>query len=192
MKKGHVKRKIRALYRQKIILGFVILLLIQLALVLVSRLVLDDNEDALNYGDAVSATVTVEKVKTVSILKFTTKYRHSPRSYLCFYSNGKEYAIEKINKNEKISDLEDVIHVGDKFDVISVEGYLPQEGDVNFVVDIRDENEVYRSLDDLINKRLRNFSPAVRIAFWIGVEVFYALIVTIYIWINSNMLYFSK
>ena len=88
--------------------------------------------------------------------------------------------------------MEDVIHVGDKFDVISVEGYLPQEGDVNFVVDIRDENEVYRSLDDLINKRLRNFSPAVRIAFWIGVEVFYALIVTIYIWINSDMLDFRK
>ncbi len=40
MKKGHVKRKIRALYRQKIILGFVILLLIQLALVLVSSSVI--------------------------------------------------------------------------------------------------------------------------------------------------------
>lgn len=181
---------IRALYRQKIILGFVILLLIQLALVLVSRLVLDDNVDALNYGDAVSATVTVEKVKTVREYIFFS--RHSIKTYLCFYSNGKEYAIEKVKKNEKISDLEDVIHVGDKFDVISVEGYLPQEGDVNFVVDIRDENEVYRSLDDLIERKQKNLSPAFRIAFWIGVEAFYAFIVAVYIWCNSYMLDFRK
>ena len=183
MKKGHIKRKIKTLYKQKIIRDLLCLLLAQVAIVSVSCLF--DRGTHFDYGKVSSATVTVERLFKRKPIRYN--------SFLCFESGRDEYVLSEerdIGGNNAV--LDEVVHVGDTFNVKYVKKNILFVGEVNYVVDLRDDTQVYRSLDDLIEYKERPYRQVIRIIFWVVVEVIYAGIVFIYIWLNSYMLDFSK
>lgn len=174
IKKGHIKKKLKTLYKQKIIRDFVYFLLAQ---IFVAFLII-----CIVYS---CGNIDVSKAKTVDITVEEITYYHSTplsRSMFCVVSDSVEYVFPR-----PLQDLEKSIHVGDELELRYVEQneWLTE---INYVLDARSGTNVYRTYSG-VSKILWGVWC---IGLPIVLETIYIFILAIYIWLHKEMLDFRK
>ncbi len=174
IKKGHIKKKLKTLYKQKIIRDFVLFLLAQ---IFVAFLII-----CIVYS---CGNIDVSKAKTVNItVEDTTYYYSTPlsRRMFCVASDSVEYVFPR-----PYDDLEKLIHVGDELELRYVEQneWLTE---INYVLDARSGTNVYRTYSG-VSKILRGvWCIGLPIVF----ETIYIIILAVYISLHKEMLDFRK
>ena len=180
IKKGHIKKKLKTLYKQKVIRDFVVLFLIQIIIICFFCFL---------YFD----TVDVSNAKTIEITVERIDYRLIPlvRNLLCVYSDSDEYVFPRNSTFQEYGNakLEKAIHIGDKLELTYVEMNW-RFNEINYIVDARSGNEIYRNIETYTEPNLIS-----RIFWWavpIVIEVIYLAIVFLFIWIHKEKLDFRK
>ena len=134
IKKGHIKKKLKTLYKQKVIRDFVVLFLIQIIIICF-------------FCFAYFDTVDVSNAKTVEITVERIDYRQLPlvlNLLLCVYSDSNEYVFPRASTFQDYgnAELEKAIHIGDKLELTYVERNW-RFNEINYIVDARSGNEIY-------------------------------------------------
>ena len=181
IKKGHIKKKLKTLYKQKVIRDFVVLFLIQIIIICF-------------FCFAYFDTVDVSNAKTVEITVERIDYRQLPlvlNLLLCVYSDSDEYVFPRASTFQDYgnAELEKAIHIGDKLELTYVERNW-RFNEINYIVDARSGNEIYRNIEIYTERGF--ISTMFRWAIPIVIEVIYLAIVFLFIWIHKEKLDFRK
>ena len=180
IKKGHIKKKLKTLYKQKIIRDFVIMLLVQIAIICL-------------WVIATEKPIDWNETKTIDVTVDDTVYCSGYKRHSTYYvvSDGERYHFPNCGIFGKYphSKLNKAIHIGDRLTITYYEDTVLFEKR-NFVVAASSDTEAYITKEDYYNGY--KGKPIISNVILSIVEVLFVGYVFLYISLHKEMLDFRK